>query len=113
MFKRNKPLIVHGRTISNPLAIRLAEHMTEDRALFVAELRVNREHTWRSVADECGRAWHKPWGEDQEVGAALCSLAAAYLGEDWDYLDTLPPPNQSMNPTTVGHRQMDHQSDGG
>jgi len=41
------------------------------------------------VAGECGRARSKDWGEDQAVGQALCTLAAAYLGEDWDYLDTL------------------------
>ena len=57
--------------------------------MFVAELRVKRAYTWRMVAEECGRAWSKDWGEDQEVGEALCALAAAYFGEDWNYLDTL------------------------
>ncbi len=89
MFKRIKPLVIHGRLIMSPLAIELAQYMNEDRALFVAELRVRREYTWRCVAEECGRAWGKAWGERQDVGEALCGLAAAYLGEDWDYLDTL------------------------
>ena len=89
MFKRIKALVIQGRTITDPLAIRLAEHMTEDRALFVAELRAKREFTFRSIAEECGRQWEKSWGEDQAVGEALCGLASAYLGEDWTYLDTL------------------------
>lgn len=88
MFKRDNPLYINGRLITDRLAIRLAEHMTEERALFVALLRVDRQYTWRMVADECGRAWSKPWGEDQLVGAALCALAAAYVGKDWEYLDT-------------------------
>jgi hypothetical protein len=87
MFKRNKPLIIRGREITSPLAIKLAQHMTEDRAMFVAELRVQREYTWRMVAEECGQAWSKEWGADQDVGAALCALASAYFGEDRDYLD--------------------------
>jgi hypothetical protein len=89
MFKRLAPLMIHGRTITDPLAIELAQYMTDERALFVAELRVQREYTWRLVAEECGRAWGKPWGDRQDVGAALCGLAAAHLDEDWGYLDTL------------------------
>ena len=89
MFKRLKPLMIHGRTITDPLAIELAQFMTDERALFVAELRVQRECTWRMVAQECGRAWGKPWGARQDIGAALCGLASARLGEDWSYLDTL------------------------
>lgn len=88
-FKRLKPLFINGREINSPLAIALAQHMTEDRALFVAQLRVKKEHTLRTVAAECGRAWGKGWGERQDVGEALCGLAAAYLGEGWSYLDTL------------------------
>jgi hypothetical protein len=89
MFKRRKPLIVEGWEITDPVAIELAQYLTEDRALFVAQLRVEREYTWRMVGEECGRAWGKDWGTRQDVGAALCGLAAAHLGEDWDYLDTL------------------------
>ena len=89
MFKRLKPLVIHGRSITDPLAIELAQYMTDERALFVAELRVRREYTWRSVAEECGRAWGKPRGARQDVGEALCGLASARLGEDWSYLDTL------------------------
>jgi hypothetical protein len=89
MFKRLKPLMIHGRTVTDPLAIELAQYLTEDRALFVAELRVQREYTWRSVAEECGRAWGKPWSARQDIGAALCGLASAHLGEDWSYLDAL------------------------
>jgi hypothetical protein len=89
MFKRLKPLFINGRQITDPLSIELAQYMTEDRALFVAQLRVERELTWRMVALECGRAWGKGWGERQDVGAALCGLAAAHLGEDWTYLDPL------------------------
>lgn len=89
MFHRDKPLIIRGRRFTDPLAIRLAQHMTEERAMFVAELRVRRGYTWRMVAEECGRAWHKDWGEDQTVGEALCGLASAYFGEDWSYLDTV------------------------
>jgi hypothetical protein len=89
MFKRRKPLFINGRQITDPLSIELAQYMTEDRALFVAHLRVEREYTWRTIAIECGRAWGKGWGEQQDVGEALCGLAAAYLGEDWLYLDTL------------------------
>ena len=89
IFKRLKPQVIHGRTITDSLAIELAHYMTEDRALFAAELRARRESTWRSVAEECGRAWGKSWGERQDIGAALCGLASAYLGEDWSYLDTL------------------------
>ncbi len=89
MFKRIKPLVIHGRVISEPLAVELAQFMTDDRALFVAELRVSKEYTWRSVAEECGRAWGKSWGDRQDVGAALCGLAAVYLGEDWSYLDSI------------------------
>jgi hypothetical protein len=81
--------MIHGRLITNPLAIELAQYMSDERALFVAELRVQREYTWRMVASECGRAWGKPWAETQDVGAALCGLASAFLGEDWSYLDTL------------------------
>jgi hypothetical protein len=89
MFNRNKPLIIHGREITDPLAIRLSQHMTDERAMFVAELRVQREYTWRMIAEECGRAWSKDWDETSDVGEALCALAAAYFGEDWGYLDTL------------------------
>jgi hypothetical protein len=39
MFKRLKPLVIHGRSITDPLAIELAQCMTDERALFVAELR--------------------------------------------------------------------------
>jgi hypothetical protein len=89
MFKRLKPLMIHGHSITNPLAVELAQYMTDERALFVAELRVQREYTWRLVAEACGRAWGKPWGDRQDVGEALCGLASAHLGEDWTYLDTL------------------------
>lgn len=89
MFKRKKPLTIHGRSITDPLAVELAQYMTDERALLVAELRVQREYSWRMVAEECGRAWGKPWGARQDVGEALCGLASAHLGEDWAYLDTL------------------------
>jgi hypothetical protein len=89
MFNRLKPLVIHGRTITDPLAARLAQYMTDERALLVAELRVQREYTWRMLAEECGRAWGKSWGPRQDIGAALCGLASAHLGEDWGYLDTL------------------------
>ncbi len=89
MFKRLKPLTIQGRTITDPLAIEFAPFMTDDRALFVAELRVQREYTWRSIAEECARAWGKQWETSQDIGRALCTLASAHLGEDWDYLDTV------------------------
>ena len=89
MFHRIKPLVINGRPIRDRLAVELAQYLNEDRALFVADLRVRREFTWRSIAGECGLAWGKPWGDRQDVGEALCGLASAYLGEDWDYLDTL------------------------
>lgn len=89
MFNWHKPLVIHGRTITDRLAIELGQFMTEDRALFVAELRVRYKYTWRSVAEECGRAWGKPWDARQDIGDALCGLASAYLGEDWGYLDSL------------------------
>ncbi len=63
--------------------------MTDERALFVAELREQREYTWRMVAEERGRAWGKPWVASQDLGEALCGLASAHLEEDWTYLDTL------------------------
>jgi hypothetical protein len=88
MFKRLKPLEINGRKITDRLAIELAQYMNEDRALFVAELRVQRGYTWRSVADECGTAWGKGWGPRQDIGAVLCGLASTWLGEGWDYLDT-------------------------
>lgn len=56
MFKRIKPLVIHGRTITQPGAAQLAEYMTEERALFVAHLRVEREYTWRMIAEDCGKA---------------------------------------------------------
>lgn len=87
MFNRHQPLYINGRQISSSLAIRMAEQMTEERALFVAMLRRDREYTWRMVAEECGQAWSKPWGADQDVGEALCGLASVYLNEDWDDLD--------------------------
>jgi hypothetical protein len=40
MFKRLKPLVIHGRQITDPLAIELAQFMNDDRALYVAELPV-------------------------------------------------------------------------
>ena len=89
MFKRLKPLVIQGREISDPVAIELVQYMTEDRALFVADLRVRREFTWRMVAEECARAWGKHWEARQDIGAALCMLAAAYMGEDSDFLDTM------------------------
>lgn len=92
MFKRLKPLVIQGRQINDPLAVELAQFMTDERALFVAELRVQRGYTWRAIAEECGRAWGKPWDARQDVGEALCSLASAFLGEDWGYLDELPDP---------------------
>ena len=88
MFKRNQPLIIQGRTITNPLAIRLAQYMTEERAAFVADLRITKQFTWRMISGECARAWDKPWGEEQDIGKALCELASAYMGEAHDYLDT-------------------------
>jgi hypothetical protein len=89
VFKRLKPLVIQGRTITDPLAVELAQFVTEERALFVAELRVSRDYTWRMVAEECGRVWGKPWGTRQDIGATLCGLASAHLGEDWNYLDSL------------------------
>ena len=59
MFKRLKPLVIHGRIIGDPLAVELAQFLTEERALYVAELRVTRQYSWRSLAEECGRAWGK------------------------------------------------------
>ena len=32
MFKRLKPLIIHGRPITDPLAVELAQFMNDDRA---------------------------------------------------------------------------------
>ena len=55
----------------------------------MAELRVQRGYTWRAIAEECGRAWGKSWDSRQDIGAALCGSASAYLGEDWGYLDEL------------------------
>lgn len=89
MFKRLKPLFIGTREITCPLAIYLSQYVTEERALFIAELRVNREYTFRMVAEECSRAWEKDWGDRQDIGDALCRLSAAHLGEEWDYLDTL------------------------
>ena len=40
MFKRLKPLAIHGRQITDTLAVELAQFMNDDRALYVAELRV-------------------------------------------------------------------------
>ncbi len=82
-------MVIHGRAINDPIALELAQHMTEERALFVAQLRITRQYTWRMISEECSRSWMKDWGSCQVVGAALCTLASAYLGEDWDYLDTL------------------------
>jgi hypothetical protein len=89
MFKRLKPLFIGTQEITDPAAIYLAQYVTEDRALFIADLRVNSEFTFRMVSEECSRVWGKDWGDRQDIGAALCSLAAAHLGENWDYLDTL------------------------
>src|SRR5262245_26483520 len=83
MFKRLKPLVILGRQITDPLAIKLAQFMNDARALYVAELRVRRGDTWRMIAEDCGRAWNKGWDARQDIGAALCGLASAYLGEDW------------------------------
>jgi hypothetical protein len=88
MFKRVKPLMIYGRLVSDALAIELAQYMTDDRALFVAELRVQRGYTWRMAAEECSRVWGKPWGARQDVVEALCGLASVRLGEDWDYVDS-------------------------
>jgi hypothetical protein len=94
MFKRLKPLIIRDRQITDPLAVELVRFMNDDRALYVAELRVQRGYTWRAIAEDCGRAWGKGWDGRQDIGAALCGLASAYLGEGWGYLDELadPPP---------------------
>jgi hypothetical protein len=92
VFKRNKPLVIQGQQITDPLAIELAQFMSDDRALYVAELRIQRGYTWRSIAEDCGRAWGKGWSDRQDIGAALCGLASAQLGEDWEYLDELPAP---------------------
>ena len=92
MFKRLKPLVIHDRQVTDPLAVELAQFMNDDRALYVAELRVLRGYTWRMVAEECGRAWGKGWDDRQDIGVALCGLASAFLGEDWGYLDELPDP---------------------
>ena len=92
MFKRLNPLVIQGRQITDPLAVELAQFMNDDRALYVAELRVQRGYTWRAIAEDCGRAWRNGWDARQDTGAALCSLASAHLGEDWGYLDELPDP---------------------
>lgn len=89
MFKRNKPLYINGRQITDPIAIQLAEFMNDDRAMFVANLRVERGYTWSLIAEECARAWNKELCAHPGAGQALCGLASAYLGEDWDYLDSL------------------------
>lgn len=89
MFKRIKPLFIEGREITNPLAIELAQYMNEERALFVAHLRVECEFTWSMIAEECARAWGKDFGGRFGAGQSLCELAAAYLGETSDYLDSL------------------------
>ena len=92
MFKRLKPRVIHGRQITDPLAGELSQFMNDDRALYVAELRARRGYTWRMIAEDCGRAWGKGWDARQDIGAALCGLASAYLGEDWGYLNELPDP---------------------
>lgn len=89
MFNRIKPLFINGRRITDSLAIELAEYMNEDRALFVAQLRVERGYTWSLIGEECARVWGKDLCRRPGAGAALCELAAAYLGEDWDYLDSM------------------------
>jgi hypothetical protein len=73
---------INGREFSDSLAVRLAPHITEDRAWLIAALRRDREFTWRAVSGECGRLWQKDWGYDQAVGETLCRLAAAKLGID-------------------------------
>jgi hypothetical protein len=92
MFKHSKPLVIHGRQITDPLTVELAQFITNERALYVAQLRVQRGYTWRMIAEECGRAWGNGWTDRQDIGEALCGLASAYLGEDWSFLDELPDP---------------------
>ncbi len=89
MFKRIKPLFINGRQITDPLAIEMAEYMNEERALYVAHLRVEREYTWSMITEECAREWGKNFGGRLGAGQSLCGLASAYLGENWDYLDSV------------------------
>lgn len=71
MFKRVKPLVIHGRTITQPGAAQLAEYMTEERALFVAHLRLEREYTWRMIAKIAER-------RGARIGAPTKVLALRY-----------------------------------
>lgn len=63
----------------------LAEWMTPERAAFIRAFRVERDATWRAVADEChrrfGGVWEPTW--NQLAGMDLCHLAAAHHGEDY------------------------------
>jgi hypothetical protein len=86
MLKRNKPLVIAGRTFTDPLALELAQYLTPARVDFIGDLRISGQ-THRQIAEECAKAWQKPWDGNQNIGYFLCALAAAHLGEDPTYFD--------------------------
>ena len=61
--------------------------MNQERAEQVRRLRVEKDNTWRGVAEEC----HKLWGEDaawsppsnQIPGMFLCERATRFFGENY------------------------------
>lgn len=63
------------------------EHMTEERARRIRELRVKKRFTWRRVSETVYQEWGREaglGGFNQIWGEALCFVAARLLGEDSD-----------------------------
>ena len=59
-----------------------AEVNSEERALFVKDLRCSIGYTWRAVAQECNDKWNGDWNSNQLAGMYMCHAAADWLKED-------------------------------
>ncbi len=73
---------INETKFSDWAALVVIPHMNGERAAFVRLLRCKEDYTWRAVGNVCGREWGEDWFESQDIGYALCRVAAALLNEN-------------------------------
>ena len=61
------------------------DFMNRRRARFVRHLRVDKNGSWRWVAQKCHEKWRQDWNppSNQIVGMDLCKMAAPFFNENW------------------------------
>lgn len=67
-----------------PMRLEDGAEITLEQARFVRELRVEKQYTWRAVAQACHEAWGASWEppSNQLWGKELCDLSAEALGQN-------------------------------